>query len=150
MAEALSIDRNICTLGFVNQGVILKDSADASDASCVPKYVLKMTTKIGKKSSDEPLLLYFSNDGGASFYNADDPRVATRVATDDEIHSRRVQDCITNEASCIPDGEECGSSCDDHLIQKVGDCCSGVSHFAFVSCSSLMCLLSLEHRLWIL
>ena len=109
----------------------------------MPKYVLKMTTKIGKKSSDEPLLLYFSNDGGASFYNADDPRVATRVATDDEIHSRRVQDCITNEASCIPDGEECGSSCDDHLIQKVGDCCSGVSHFAFVSCSSLMCLLSL-------
>ncbi|EJK43929.1 hypothetical protein THAOC_37579, partial [Thalassiosira oceanica] len=87
MAEVLSIDGNTCMLGFANGGILLKNSADALDPNCEPKYVLKMTTEIGKESSDE-LLLYFSSDGGESFYNEDDPRVATR-ASEDEIHARR-------------------------------------------------------------
>ncbi|EJK54577.1 hypothetical protein THAOC_25781, partial [Thalassiosira oceanica] len=74
---------------------------------------------IGKESSDE-LLLYFSSDGGESFYNEDDPRVATR-ASEDEIHSRRAEVCTTS-SSCGADGSRCfyggGDSC--------SDCCSGV------------------------
>mmetsp|Transcript_15509 Transcript_15509/g.35500 ORF Transcript_15509/g.35500 Transcript_15509/m.35500 type:complete len:185 (+) Transcript_15509:2377-2931(+) len=40
MAEALSIDGNTCMLGFGNGGILLKESADALDPSCEPKYVL--------------------------------------------------------------------------------------------------------------
>ncbi|EJK50911.1 hypothetical protein THAOC_29975, partial [Thalassiosira oceanica] len=80
MAEALSIDGNTCMLGFGNGGILLKESADALDPSCEPKYVLKMTTEIVKEPSDELLLLYFSNDGGESFYNEDDPRLMGKDA----------------------------------------------------------------------
>ena len=126
MAEVLSIDGNACMLGFFNGGILLKKSADALDPSCEPKYVLKMTTEIGKDSSDE-LLLYFSSDGGESFYNEDDPRVATR-ASEDEIHSRRAEVCITSSNShklCRVDGDECNYC-------YVKECCSRVSNFAFV------------------
>ncbi|EJK61516.1 hypothetical protein THAOC_17981 [Thalassiosira oceanica] len=126
MAEALSIDGNTCMLGFGNGGILLKESADALDPSCEPKYVLKMTTDIGKEPSDE-LLLYFSSDGGESFYNEDDPRVATR-ASEDEIHSRRAEVCIASEP-CIEDGEECN---DPHpFLKLVGictECCKYFSH----------------------
>jgi len=81
----------------------------AASLSMSSKYVLKMTTEIGKESPDE-LLLYFSSDGGKSFYNEDDPRVATR-ASEDEIHSRRAEVCTTisvhTSPSCLKDGEVC-------------------------------------------
>ncbi|EJK69963.1 hypothetical protein THAOC_08726, partial [Thalassiosira oceanica] len=131
IAEALSIDGNTCMLGFVNGGILLKESADALDPSCEPKYVLKMTTEIGKESSDE-LLLYFSNDGGESFYNEDDPRVATR-ASDDEIHSRRAEVCIASSNSlklCIQYGEVCNAaiSCGGNDCCR-NSCCSGYNDY---------------------
>ncbi|EJK49174.1 hypothetical protein THAOC_31973, partial [Thalassiosira oceanica] len=48
MVEVLSIDGNTCMLGFADGGILLKNSADALDPNCSPKYVLKMTTEIGR------------------------------------------------------------------------------------------------------
>ncbi|EJK46555.1 hypothetical protein THAOC_34771 [Thalassiosira oceanica] len=147
MAEALSIDGNTCMLGFANGGILLKNSADALDPSCEPKYVLKMTTEISKEPSDE-LLLYFSSDGGESFYNEDDPRVATR-ASEDEIHSRRAEVCITS-SSCMNDGEQCkgpwGDCCSEEklcnpgcLFCKPRDCCSDCCSKPFGSFGDRYC-----------
>ncbi|EJK50899.1 hypothetical protein THAOC_29988 [Thalassiosira oceanica] len=144
MAEALSIDGNTCMLGFANGGILLKNSADTLDPSCEPKYVLKMTSEIGKESSDE-LLLYFSSDGGESFYNEDDPRVATR-ASEDEIHSRRAEVCIAS-SSCGADAEPCNYSIESVSCLPFGsgsgccsNCCSRKSERAILRYGFCTCI----------
>ncbi|EJK72290.1 hypothetical protein THAOC_06189, partial [Thalassiosira oceanica] len=106
MMDLLSVNHNTCELGFTNGGIPLKNAADVSDRYCTPKYVLRMTTEIGKEASGE-LKLYFSNDGGVSFYNKEEPRIATWVASEDEIHSRRAEVCVSTSSSCFNDGEVC-------------------------------------------
>lgn len=110
--DLLSVNHNTCELGFTNGGIPLKNAADVSDRYCTPKYVLRMTTEIGKEASGE-LKLYFSNDGGVSFYNKEEPRIATWVASEDEIHSRRAEVCVSTSSSCFNDGEVCtvGNGC---------------------------------------
>lgn len=110
MFELMSVNGNTRELGFTYCGIPLKNSADVLDQNCTPKYALKMTTEIGGKASGE-LKLYFSNDGGVTFYNEMDPHIAIRVASEDEIHARCADVCaganVSTSSSCFENREQC-------------------------------------------
>ena len=53
----------------------------------------------GRLLASGELKLYFSNDGGVTFYNVMDPHIATRVASEDEIHARCAEVCAGANAS---------------------------------------------------
>ena len=89
-----------CILGG-EQGLELKDQ---SNQVCEVKYNVKIEMEVNDSST---LYLYFSKDGGKSFYNSDDPRVATK----DEAKRRRLQsECSTCPTWCKGVGELCGES----------------------------------------
>ena len=90
----------LCILGG-EQGLELKDQ---SNQVCEVKYNVKIEMEVNDSST---LYLYFSDNGGESFYNSDEPRVATK----DEAKRRRLQsECSTcAQSTCKGIGEFCGS-----------------------------------------
>lgn len=88
-----------CILGG-EQGLELKDQ---SNQVCEVKYNVKIEMEVNDSST---LYLYFSKNGGESFYNSDEPRVATK----DEAKRRRLQsECSTcAQSTCKGIGELCG------------------------------------------
>lgn len=92
-----------CILGG-EQGLELKDQ---SNQVCEVKYNVKIEMEVNDSST---LYLYFSKNGGESFYNSDEPRVATK----DEAKRRRLQsECSTcAQSTCKGIGELCDYSTD--------------------------------------
>jgi len=85
-----------CVLGRM-QGLQLKDQ---SDQFCTVKYNVKIVRRMEADDSST-LFLYFSDDNGESFYNLDEPRVATKDLVE---RTRRLQGCNKcqgHNKSCI-------------------------------------------------
>jgi len=100
MKEVLSIvDGNACQFGY-NAGIHLQESTKPLDPSCEPEYTVRIAARIGKGSSDSPLHIFFSSDGGDTWYNEEDPRIATRVANEEELFSRRAQKAAPRGNGC--------------------------------------------------
>ena len=104
-----------CILGG-EQGLELKDQ---SNQVCEVKYNVKIEMEVNDSST---LYLYFSKNGGESFYNSDEPRVATK----DEAKRRRLQsECSTcAQSMCKGIDELCVAGtpwrsefeCNDHIL----------------------------------
>jgi len=79
-------ERHQCILGG-ERGLELKDKADPV---CNVKYNVKIVMDADESST---LILYFSNDGGESFYNSDNPSVTIK---DVDERRRLESECSTN------------------------------------------------------
>ena len=86
-----------CVLGRM-RGLQLKDQLDQF---CTVKYNVKIVRRMEADDSST-LFLYFSDDNGKSFYNLDEPRVATKDLVE---RTRRLQGC-----KCTGHGKSCGIS----------------------------------------
>jgi len=114
--------------------------------TCEPKFTLALVTDM---DDDEPLQLFFSNDGGASYYNAGTPRLAYPRNPGDEIFTRRLT--TAGCGTCLADGAHCGT--ENVWGTKTGCasdpslCCSGVSAttgLIFVKCHIFLNMLSIS------
>jgi len=81
-------EKQQCILGG-EKGLELKDKID-SNSNCNVKYNVQIVMDVKDSST---LFLYFSNNGGMSFYNLKEPRVATK-----DINKRR-----RLESACVQD-----------------------------------------------
>jgi len=81
-------EKQQCILGG-EKGLELKDKID-SNSNCNVKYNVQIVMDVKDSST---LFLYFSNNGGMSFFNLEEPRVATK-----DINKRR-----RLESACVQD-----------------------------------------------
>lgn len=81
------------------------DTLSSQASSCTPKFTLGLSTEV---DDDEPLYLFFSDDGGHSYYNADAPYPAYPFDDGDEIFTRRLATAECS-ATCMAAGAHCGT-----------------------------------------
>jgi len=108
--------RDQCVLGR-KKGLRLKDQSDTQ--GCSAKYNVKVVMEAGDTST---LYLYFSDNDGKSFYNLDDPRVATKDLAD---RGRMLQSCTGCKARGQPCNftYQCQAGLNCNVITRL--CCAG-------------------------
>mmetsp|Transcript_31711 Transcript_31711/g.71735 ORF Transcript_31711/g.71735 Transcript_31711/m.71735 type:complete len:301 (+) Transcript_31711:266-1168(+) len=108
--------RDQCVLGR-KKGLRLKDQSDTQ--GCSAKYNVKVVMEADDTST---LYLYFSDNDGKSFYNLDDPRVATKDLAD---RGRMLQSCTGCKARGQPCNftYQCQAGLNCNVITRL--CCAG-------------------------
>ena len=86
-----------CVLGLSNNIHLKSQSESLAESSCEesPKYTIKM---MSNKNPDS-ITIYFSNDGGDTHYNSDEPYVAIRH--DDKTRRIQVEECGSTGVSVM-------------------------------------------------
>lgn len=126
-----------CVLGRM-RGLQLKDQ---SDQFCTVKYNVKIVRRMEADDSST-LFLYFSDDNGKSFYNLDEPRVATKDLVE-RTRRRRLCGCRGHNSSCssgsyiCAKGFECTFCTNPYFCKDVRVCCPPEKIYLTLFCDVL-------------